>query len=231
MTVLFAFLRNLECHRIRREKGVFNSFLWYNSRNYRRRGRKEMYTEYIQGLHKGETFKALRSFLKSRNEEKARIDKYTRMSERELAYLEDEEFYEALEVRLEERLGNKEVSEALAQLTVEERIFYVLNLFDMEVQNGGLCQFYVNSSRDVAPLVAECLHTVGAESYQKLYEGFNKKNGIDVTDLTSFIMSDIDEFEEQKQRYDFDAFDDTYYCIYEEEPLNQKIIQYQRRIR
>ena len=45
----------------------------------------------------------------------------------------------------------------ISQLSDEEKVFYVVYYFNAEWQNGGLCQFFVNSSRVYAPIIGEYL--------------------------------------------------------------------------
>ena len=52
------------------------------------------------------------------------------------------------------------------------------------------------------------------------------KENIDVNDLSSFKINDIDEYEAQTERFDFDSFDDKFY---EDENLHQQIIDYARK--
>ena len=59
----------------------------------------------------------------------------------------------------------------------------------MELQNGGLCQFFVNSSRSLAPYVDECLKMVGAEEHRKLFAEFVANNQIDLNNLDSFRIT------------------------------------------
>ena len=96
----------------------------------------------------------------------------------------------------------------------------------MEVQNGGLCQFFVNSSRDVAPYIIECLKIIGADSYKNLLSEFVEKHNINLNDLDSFMIEDVAEYEAQTERYPFDDFDDKYYELYENEPLEELLIVY-----
>ena len=51
------------------------------------------------------------------------------------------------------------------RLTDDEKVFFVLYLFNMEVQNGGLCQFFVNSTSIYAPLISDYLDKVGARDH------------------------------------------------------------------
>ncbi len=99
---------------------------------------------------------------------------------------------------------------AFSKISVELKTVYILSIYDMEIQNGGLCQFFVNSSRSLAPYVEDNLNKIGAAEHKKLFAEFIQNNDIDVNDLDSFIIFDINEYEAQTKRYDFDSFDDKY---------------------
>ena len=112
---------------------------------------------------------------------------------------------------------------ALSQISPERRVVYILSIFDMELQNGGLCQFFVNSSRFLAPYVDECLKTVGAEKHRKLFAEFVTNNQIDLNNLDAFKISAVEEYAAKTERYDFDAFDNSYYEL---SPLQNFIVAY-----
>ena len=114
-------------------------------------------------------------------------------------------------------------STALLQISPERRIVYILSIFDMELQNGGLCQFFVNSSRSLAPYVDECLKMVGAEEHRKLFAEFVANNQIDLNNLDSFRITDVEEYAAQTKRYDFDAFENPYFEL---TPLQHFIVAY-----
>ena len=112
------------------------------------------------------------------------------------------------------------------KLTDEQKFVYSLNKFEAEVNNGGLCQFFVNSSSECAPYISDALAAVGAIGLKTLFDNFIIENNIDVNDLSSFKISNIDEYEAQTERFDFDGFDDKFY---EDENLHQQIIDYARK--
>ena len=149
--------------------------------------------------------------------------KLRRMPRAELLAMEDGDFYNAMECIAEAEIYDLEEQKELPR----ELIFaYTLIKLETEVNNGGLCQFFVNSSRQCAPYVSQALQAAGAEGIRALYDGFVKDNGIDVRELSSFKISRIEEFEEQTQRFDFDAFDDRFY---EDHELHGQIVAYLRR--
>ena len=68
----------------------------------------------------------------------------------------------------------------------------------------------MNSSRSLAPYIQENLDIIGATEHKKLFTDFIQNNNIDTNNLDSFIISDIDDYEAQTKRYDFDSFDNKY---------------------
>ena len=107
----------------------------------------------------------------------------------------------------------------------EQKFVYSLIKLEAEVNNGGLCQFFVNSSRECAPYVSKALEVIGATQLKELYDNFIDSNNIDVNDLSSFKISEVEDFESQTQRYDFESFDDKFY---EDENLHNQIIEYSK---
>ena len=90
---------------------------------------------------------------------------------------------------------------------------YVLNTYEKEMKGGGLCLFFINETRKVAPYVAECLKNAGADAHFALFSDFIEKNSIDVWDLDSFAIKDIEEYALQDARYDFASYDDQYFAL------------------
>ena len=130
--------------------------------------------------------------------------KIREMGKENLLALEDEDFYEAMICLCDDAVYDIKA----AGLTKEQILAYSLYMFEMEVNNGGLCQFFVNSSSDCAPFISEALEAIGATELRNLFEQFVNDNDIDVTDLSSFKITDIKEYEAQTKRFDFDSFDE-----------------------
>ena len=148
------------------------------------------------------------SFIANENSE---LDKYLKYTTQELSAMSDEDLLYALYKRTEYasdtdwNLGN-----GAAKLPQAQKTFYVIYCFQRENENGGLCRFFVNSSRNLAPLVSECLGILGAQEHKKLYDTFAEKNKIDLEYLIYFVINDESEFAEQRKRYPFDDFDIPY---------------------
>ena len=125
---------------------------------------------------------------------------------------------EDLIMHISERLWATVFSDADAQvgfagLTEHQKVVFALNYLDMEVANGGLCQFFANDRGLVAPYISEYLKLVGAEEHQALFDGFLAKHGIDVHDLSAFSFTTIEDFVALYDLYPFDEFDDGYYQL------------------
>ena len=98
----------------------------------------------------------------------------------------------------------------LSLLNDNEKVFFVIYLYNLEIQNGGLCQFFVNSSRAYATLISQYLEIIGALEHKMLYDDFVKENNINLLDLSFFDMDDLREYEEKANSYPFDRFDDAF---------------------
>ncbi len=162
-------------------------------------------------------FQFKKELKRSIEEAKENEKRYLEMSTDELSVLSDDELFEAVTARTESKVdGFDEWEDGLNSLNPSQKIFYSVNWLEIEVNNGGLCQFFVNSSRMVAPLVSEYMDIIGAAQHKKLYDDFVNKNGIDLTELSFFDVDKVEEFEEKTEKYPFDEYDDAFYDI---EPL------------
>lgn len=135
--------------------------------------------------------------------------------------LDDGDFFDAIECVCEDAVFDIKDS----TINEEQKLVYSLIKLEAEVNNGGLCQFFVNSSRECAPYVSKALEVIGATQLKELYDNFIDSNNIDVNDLSSFKISEVEDFESQTQRYDFESFDDKFY---EDENLHNQIIEYSK---
>ena len=174
-------------------------------------------------------FKEIREFSKMLKElpkeaEHRRADQESLTTE-ELAAIPDDDLFFVVIDRMESVIDDhEELADGLASLSGPQRVVFALNLLEMEVNNGGLCQFFVNSSRAVAPLVSDGLGVVGALEHKELFDCFVGKHQIDVNDLSSFAIRRVKDFEKQAKRYPFDEYDDKFYALPSlQEPLTAYI--------
>ncbi len=144
----------------------------------------------------------------------------------ELLSLSDDEIFDTVYFQNLEIAGEAEDEEKeLEQFSPARATVYVLSLFDAEIQNGGLCQFFTNSTKMLAPLVSQCLSEIGAEEHKRLFDSFIEENNIDVEDLESFRAKNHRQFVKQSKRFDFESFDNKYYEL---PPIQTKIAEYIR---
>lgn len=167
--------------------------------------------------------KASKSMAKEMKEQEIRSLSY---AAEELAGLSDNDLFWAAMYRTEHRVdGFDRLEEGVDSLNASQKIFYSVNLLETEVNNGGLCQFFVNSSRAVAPFVSEYMGIIGADEHKKLYDTFIAKAGIDLNSLSFFDMDDVSEFEEKAEAYPFEEYDNAFYEL---EPLETYLTRYVR---
>lgn len=153
--------------------------------------------------------KALKIRIKNQQEKEAA---YLQMSAEELSKLSDGELFLAVLTRAEAIVSSQEdISDGFHSLNEKQRIFYAVSYLEAEVNNGGICQFFANSSRIVAPLVSEYMGIIGATEHKKLYDTFIAKHQINTEDLSSFDSETVDEFQSQYERYPFEEYDDAFY--------------------
>ena len=136
---------------------------------------------------------------------------YLTMTKEELALLPEDALFSAAFARIFHIVDSFEDPAAgIRSLSVPAKAFYVTVQYEAEVYNGGLCQFFSNSSRLVAPELSACLAEIGADAHKKLYDAFLLANGIDVHDLSSFDAENVSEYLAQEQRYDFSTFNQRF---------------------
>lgn len=122
-----------------------------------------------------------------------------------LAELPDEALFEAVYARIAEK----------DELNYTQQIFSVVSEYDMEMQNGGLWQYFANSVN--APMLEEALAAIGAEEHRAYFHSFIQKNNIDVQELSAFSLEDNGDWEmthaAQMEQYPFDAYDEGFYSM------------------
>ena len=177
-------------------------------------------------------FKGLAAFAKMMKDLPKEIARqqeiYCNLSTDELAALSDEDLFVACKLRIDVIVDTcTDSAEAFARLNDHQKVVYALDYLEMEVNNGGLCQFFVNSSRVVAPYVSDYMALIGASEHKALFDGFISQHRIDLNDLSSFIIHRHRDYEAQTKRYPFDEYDDQFYTLPSlQEPLTAYIRQH-----
>lgn len=113
------------------------------------------------------------------------------------------------------------------QFTDEQLVVISTMTYYDEMMNGGLCQFFTNSSRVFAPILSTNLEKINAAKHKIHFDKFIKKNKIDVKVLDSFDSDEVDEFIEQYDKFPFEEYDLEFYDIdSKSEDLCKLIIEY-----
>lgn len=161
-----------------------------------------------------DTIKATFEFGKSISDQDKKEQEYLSMSVDELSSLSDEELLQALNCRIEQKVFSfDDRAEGLASINEKQRILFSVNYYDMEMLNGGLCQYFVNTSRMTAPYISGYLSEIGAQEHKALFDSFISENNIDLSDLSGFAVDDVSEYQEKYLSYPFEKFDDAYYDL------------------
>lgn len=139
-------------------------------------------------------------------------DMYLKTSAEELCSLNDSDLCYAVSLRTWEKVSEAEsIDQEMSLLNEKEQVFYALDLLLMEVGNGGLCQFFGNSSSYIASLISDYLGLIGAEYHKELYDSFVKNNDIDLNNLQKFSYESEAQYDGLYEQYPFDEFDEAFY--------------------
>ncbi|OHE40377.1 MAG: hypothetical protein A2Y16_04440 [Tenericutes bacterium GWF2_57_13] len=183
-----------------------------------------MFNSLKMWLLKIKTKAAFKKIVKDHNHQS---NDYLRVTREALLHLPESELYAAASAITEDIINkHEEIIDGVNEMNDAQKAFYVTSYYEMEVNNGGLCQFFVNSSRAVAPLLSHYLEAIGAIEHKRLFDTFLKNNQIDVNDLSSFIVDDVAEFQQQTKRYPFDEYDDNFYQL---KSIESFLIDYLKR--
>lgn len=136
-----------------------------------------------------------------------RMGKYLVMSPEELSELPEYELYEAVMTRLTEK----------DELNRVQHLYRIASDYEMEMQNGGLCQYFANAPASDADMLPEALEALGASKHTAQFLAFLSDNGIGPEERNSFSL-DFDgnwaeEYENLCSRYPFDAYDEQFYAL------------------
>jgi hypothetical protein len=151
------------------------------------------------------------------------------LSHEELMALNDEELVHAVVERIDARHDNPIYGAGHDDgMSVLERTARAVYYFDLEYQNGGLCQYFANSSRTTAPCLEEALRVVGAEMCADIYQKFLSVNNIDPNDLDRFRCDKVEDYATKTKQYPFDEVDSLLQKGFAEEDPIRKLATYVR---
>jgi hypothetical protein len=89
------------------------------------------------------------------------LDRYSGQTVAELIALEGKYRTDSLLLAFEQAVDQKAARVGENLLSDEERIILAIEALEREVNNGGYGQFFVNSSREYAPIMVDTLRRIG----------------------------------------------------------------------
>jgi hypothetical protein len=89
------------------------------------------------------------------------LDGYSGQTVEELLALASDYRTDSLVVVLEEAIGQKAARLGEQSLSGEERLVLAVEALEREVNNGGYRQFFLNSSKEFAPMIVDSLRRIG----------------------------------------------------------------------
>lgn len=149
------------------------------------------------------------------------------MSSDQLCRLPDDRLMIAIMDRIDKRFDRWNQSDYKNFSEVELAVYASAN-YNIEITNGGLCQYFVNSSRYTAPYLSDALKEIGALETEKDFTQFVLDNEIDLNDLSEFKINTDENFMQKHAMYPFEEFDNLYAENYTIENLDELIADYIR---
>lgn len=140
------------------------------------------------------------------------LDGYSGETIDELLALEGECRIDSIILAIHQAFDQKNAREGEDALSVEERIVVAIEALQAEVNNGGFQQFFVNSSKEFAPIMVAALTRVGcpqrAEITQRAIDALHL-SGVSVEAIDA-AMTDVEDEEE------LDKCDELYFASSED---------------
>ena len=174
------------------------------------------------------TVKDLISFGKEIKETAIQENAYRKMNKEELLSLDNSELAYAVFIRTNfKTMLAESPEEAIKMLNEKEQVFYAVNEYLMEIENGGLCQFFANSSSFFASTISDYLDKIGATEHKLHYNSFIEINNININDLEKFKYISEEQYTSLCLEYDFVEFE--YIFDVELTPLDVFLGEYIRK--
>ncbi|MHC4144841.1 MAG: DMP19 family protein [Planctomycetota bacterium] len=140
------------------------------------------------------------------------LDEYSGQSTDELIALEGEYRTDSLVLAFEQAIDQKAARVGNDGLTDEERTILAVEALEREVNNGGYDQFFINSSKEFAPIIVDVLNRIGCAETAALTQEAIDALGVE----GSLTVEAIDRVmgQESDQRHEkLNACDNTYYSV------------------
>lgn len=140
------------------------------------------------------------------------LDEYSGQSTDELIALEGEYRTDSLVLAFEQAIDQKSVRIGNDSLTDEEKIILAVEALEREVNNGGYAQFFINSSKEFAPIIVEALNRIGCMETATLTQKAIDALGIEGS-LTIEAIDHVMEEESERRDEKLEECDDKYYSV------------------
>lgn len=147
----------------------------------------------------------------------------------QLDAMTDEGLFVALRKIVRQDGWGKSTYACLKQMKGAEKIFFIVDRYDVLQKAGGLCRYFTDPSRRTAPYLSGALAVIGADHYQNIFDTFVATCHIDLNDLSSFMVTRTNTYEKQQQRYPFAVYDDMFTKLNEMQPLREILVDFSRR--
>ena len=108
--------------------------------------------------------------------------------------------------------------------TEREQCCYSLMLLEQEIENGGVLQFFTNSSRRTAQNVGRAFQLIQCPEMYQGWEQLIRTNHIDPTNLSPFFCDTIQDYMQLAKAYDFSSFEELFYK--NQSNMHQSIMYY-----
>jgi len=135
--------------------------------------------------------------------------------------------YEALCFDLLDQTAGPEYDAEFDDLPEIIQNLYLAAILDMEIQNGGLLQYFVNCGPESASRVSQSLRAIGLEAMADLYDEFLAGHEINPMDLSAFECESVEDFIALCERYpESDDFDNAYMELWQALDFNAAMLAY-----
>jgi len=127
----------------------------------------------------------------------------------QLISLEGEYRIDTLLATVEQAIAQKAERKGDRSLSDEERVVLAVEALQREVNNGGYDQFFVNSSREYAPMIVDALARIDCPKTSEV-----TRNALDALGLDEFDEESIEaamDAESEERDEEFARCDDAYY--------------------
>jgi hypothetical protein len=115
------------------------------------------------------------------------LEEYSGQTVDQLLALEGEYRIDSLVLVFEEALQKKAYREGDRAINDEERLVLAIEALEREVNNGGYQQFFVNSSKEFAPVIVRALERIGCPENAAITQ-----RAIDALHLSSLTVEAIE---------------------------------------